>query len=92
MFTLIGRWVLQANSVSYAFYLAMTLYPRVMKKAQQELDSVVGTSRLPTFADRSSLPYVEALFTELLRWHTPGPLSCPFASQMVSRSNQTCSH
>ncbi|KAI9573403.1 cytochrome P450 [Boletus coccyginus] len=64
-----------ANSVAYAFYLAMTLNPRVMKKAQQELDSVVGTSRLPTFADRTSLPYMEALFTELLRWHTPAPLT-----------------
>ncbi|KAF8551039.1 cytochrome P450 [Imleria badia] len=64
-----------ANSVAYAFYLAMTLYPCIMKKAQQELDSVVGTSRLPTFTDRSSLPYMEALFTELLRWHTPGPIT-----------------
>jgi len=53
----------------------MTLYPRVMKKAQAELDNVVGTKRLPTFADRSSLPYMEALFTELLRWHTPAPMS-----------------
>ncbi|KAF8124373.1 cytochrome P450 [Boletus edulis] len=64
-----------STSVTYAFYLAMTLYPDVMKKAQRELDSVVGTSRLPTFADRPSLPYVEALFTELLRWHTPSPLT-----------------
>ncbi|KAL4077432.1 cytochrome P450 [Scleroderma citrinum] len=64
-----------ANSVSYAFYLAMTLYPRVMKKAQAELDAVVGSKRLPTFADRPSLPYLEALFTELLRWHTPGPMT-----------------
>ena len=53
----------------------MTLHPHVMKKAQQELDSVVGTSRLPTFADRPSLPYLEALFTELFRWHAPGPIS-----------------
>ena len=59
----------------------MTLYPRVMKKAQQELDSVVGSSRLPTFADRPSLPYMEALFTELLRWHTPGPISWSFGLQ-----------
>jgi len=53
----------------------MTLYPRVMKKAQAELDAVVGTKRLPTFADRPSLPYMEALLTELLRWHTPAPMS-----------------
>ena len=65
----------QSTSVAYAFYLAMTLYPCVMAKAQHELDSVIGTGRLPTFADRPSLPYVDALFTELLRWHTPGPLS-----------------
>lgn len=57
----------QPNSVAYAFYLAMVLHPRVMKKAQQELDAVVGTSRLPTFSDRASLPYTEALVTELLR-------------------------
>ncbi|KAF8128036.1 cytochrome P450, partial [Boletus edulis] len=50
-----------SSAVTYAFYLAMTLYPDVMKKAQRELDSVVGTNRLPTFADRPSLPYVEAL-------------------------------
>ena len=78
VFTFTDRCLLQVNSVAYAFYLAMTLYPRVMKKAQQELDSVVGTSRLPTFSDRSSLPYMEALFTELLRWQTPAPLSRSF--------------
>ncbi|KAF9238241.1 cytochrome P450 [Melanogaster broomeanus] len=64
-----------AGSIGYAFYLAMTLYPLVMKKAQEELASVVGTSRLPTFADRPSLPYLEAVFTELLRWHNPAPLT-----------------
>jgi len=64
-----------STSVTYAFYLAMTLYPRVMAKAQHELDSVIGTGRLPTFSDRPSLPYVEALFTELLRWHNPTPLT-----------------
>ncbi|KIJ61751.1 hypothetical protein HYDPIDRAFT_115569 [Hydnomerulius pinastri MD-312] len=64
-----------ANSVAFAFYLAMILHPRVMKAAQEELDTVVGKNRLPTFADRQSLPYIEALFTELLRWHTPGPMT-----------------
>jgi len=34
------------------FIMAMTLYPEVQKKAQAELDHVVGTERLPTFADR----------------------------------------
>ena len=59
----------------------MMLYPRVMRKAQQELDSVVGGDRLPTFTDRPSLPYMEALFTELFRWHTPAPTSLSFRLQ-----------
>lgn len=53
----------------------MTLYPRVLKKAQAELDAIVGTKRLPTFSDRPNLPYLEALFTELLRWHCPAPMT-----------------
>ncbi|KAN0076772.1 Cytochrome P450 [Tylopilus felleus] len=64
-----------SSSLASAFYLAMTLYPRVIKKVQEELDNVVGTNQLPTFADRPSLPYLEALFTELLRWHSPGPIT-----------------
>ncbi|KAF8871010.1 cytochrome P450 [Infundibulicybe gibba] len=40
-----------------AFFLAMALYPEAQRKAQAELDSVVGNNRLPEFADRNSLPY-----------------------------------
>ncbi|KAG6887642.1 hypothetical protein C0995_013798 [Termitomyces sp. Mi166 len=39
------------------FLLAMTLHPEVMRKAQQEIDAVVGPDRLPNFGDRPSLPY-----------------------------------
>ncbi len=52
----------------------MTLYPNAQKKAQAELDAVVGTGRLPEFSDRTSLPYVGALVKELLRWHCGTPL------------------
>ncbi len=37
--------------------MAMLLYPETLKKAQQEIDIVVGTDRLPTMSDRKSLPY-----------------------------------
>ncbi|KAK0470749.1 cytochrome P450 [Armillaria novae-zelandiae] len=47
------------------FILAMILHPEVMDKARQEIDSVIGTERLPTFADRASLPY------ETWRWGVP---------------------
>ncbi|KAF9642748.1 cytochrome P450 [Thelephora ganbajun] len=62
------------------FILAMVKYPEVLKKAQEEIDSAVGRSRLPTFSDRSSLPYVEAMLTETLRWGCPVPLNFPHLS------------
>jgi cytochrome P450 len=51
----------------------MTLFPDVQKKAQAEIDVVVGTDRLPSFADRDSLPYIEALVKEVLRWNAVAP-------------------
>jgi len=60
-----------------AFILAMILYPEVQRKAQDELAAVVGPNRLPTFEDRDSLPYVEAVATEALRWHLVLPLGLP---------------
>ncbi|KAI6142757.1 cytochrome P450 [Pisolithus tinctorius] len=60
-----------------AFFLAMTLYPEVQRKAQAEIDAVIGSDRLPTFADRESLPYVDALAKEVLRWHVVGPVIMP---------------
>lgn len=39
------------------FFLAMIKHPETLAKAQKEIDSVVGSDRLPTFADRASLPY-----------------------------------
>ncbi|KAG2070199.1 cytochrome P450 [Suillus decipiens] len=61
----------------YSFFLAMTLFPDVQKKAQAEIDAVVGPDRLPSFADRNSLPYVEALVKEVFRWHAVGPTAIP---------------
>jgi cytochrome P450 len=56
------------------FILAMTLYPEVQRKAQAEIDSVVGNSRLPDFSDQDALPYVQAVLKEVLRWHPVTPL------------------
>ncbi|KAF9264481.1 cytochrome P450 [Marasmius fiardii PR-910] len=59
----------------WTFFLAMLRYPHCKEKAQTEIDSVIGNDRLPTFADRSSLPYVEAIYRETMRWHPPLPLA-----------------
>lgn len=52
----------------------MTLHPEIQRKAQEEVDRVVGKNRLPTFADRENLPYVEAVINEVLRLNPVAPL------------------
>ncbi|KAG6853830.1 hypothetical protein C0991_000944 [Blastosporella zonata] len=51
----------------------MTLNPDVQKKAQAEIDSIIGSERLPNLADRPHLPYVNAVVTEVLRWNSVAP-------------------
>lgn len=58
----------------------MALYPDVQQKAQEELDAVIGQSRLPEFSDRNSLPYINALVKELHRWHVVTPIGVPHLS------------
>ncbi|KAL1744246.1 cytochrome P450 [Schizophyllum fasciatum] len=64
-------------SIILNYFIAACKYPEVQKKAQEEIDRVVGTDRLPTIADRPNLPYVEALVTELYRWLPVAPLALP---------------
>ncbi|KAF7374534.1 O-methylsterigmatocystin oxidoreductase [Mycena sanguinolenta] len=49
----------------------------IQKKAQTEIDTVIGTDRLPKFEDRPSLPFVEALYREVMRWKPVVPLGMP---------------
>ncbi|KAJ7578131.1 cytochrome P450 [Mycena floridula] len=56
------------------FILAMTLYPGVVAKAQDQLDRVLGKDRLPTHEDRQSLPYIEAIVREVSRFRPVLPL------------------
>ncbi|KAJ6477341.1 cytochrome P450 [Mycena vitilis] len=59
------------------FIMAMALHPEVVHTAQNELDSVTGSNRLPGFEDRNALPYCEAVYREVMR-QTPGaPLGIP---------------
>lgn len=47
--------------------LMLITNPDTLKAAHAELDAVVGQDRLPTFADENSLPYINALCSEILR-------------------------
>ena len=65
----------------------MVIFPDVQRKAQAELDAVVGPSRLPTFEDRTSLPYVNAIVKECMRWHVVVTLGIPHRTT----ADATCS-
>ncbi|KAF3189853.1 hypothetical protein TWF788_009839 [Orbilia oligospora] len=56
------------------FFLAMSLSPEVQRRAQEEIDTVIGKDRLPNLQDRPNLPYLEAVLTETLRWISVVPL------------------
>lgn len=60
-----------------SFFLALALHPHVLVKAQEEIDAVIGPNRLPTHEDRTSLPYLNALVIEVMRWHTVVPTGEP---------------
>lgn len=52
-------------------FLALGLHPDVQRKAQHEIDELTRGERLPTYADRPHLPYLDALLKEVQRWNTP---------------------
>ena len=66
-------YLLQTVSAMLTFFHAMILNPPVLKTAQEEIDRVIGPDRLPTLADRHSLPYIDAILKETLRWQNVAP-------------------
>lgn len=52
-------------------------HPKVLAKAQQELDSIVGPGRLVTESDLPQLTYLQAIIKETFRLHPSTPLSLP---------------
>ncbi|KDR69754.1 hypothetical protein GALMADRAFT_77060 [Galerina marginata CBS 339.88] len=59
------------------FFYVMAINPEIQQKAQAEIDAVIGSNRLPDFGDRASLPYIEALYREILRFRPPLQLGVP---------------
>lgn len=58
-------------------------HPEIMAKARQEIDSVIGKSRLVEELDIHNLPYVQSIVKETMRLHPTGPL-------IVRQSTQDC--
>jgi hypothetical protein len=43
----------------------LTAFPEVQKKAQDEIDAVIGHDRPPTWEDLPNLPYMHAVIEEV---------------------------
>ncbi|KAJ4499312.1 cytochrome P450 [Lentinula lateritia] len=69
---------LETTSTTLAYFIfAMTLYPRVQRRAHEELDRVIGRTQNPMFSDLQNLPYIRAVVKEILRWNPPLPVVVP---------------
>ena len=66
-------------SIITAFVQAMVAYPEVQKKAQKQIDEVIGDDRSPNWQDYARLPYVAQCVKEALRWRPVTPLGFPHA-------------
>lgn len=58
---------MQSRGTLLQLLFHMARNPRVLLKAQEEMDKVVGSGRLPDFSDRTSLPYLDAVLEEVYR-------------------------
>ncbi|KAJ7512026.1 cytochrome P450 [Mycena galericulata] len=61
-----------ASAISIVI-MAAAAFPETQIKVQEQLDSVVGLGKLPTFQDESDLVQVTAFYLETFRWRPVSP-------------------
>ncbi|KAI1872951.1 uncharacterized protein JN550_003825 [Neoarthrinium moseri] len=67
---LIGGGVDTTSSSIISFILAMCVFPEAQRRAQDEIDRVIGRDRSPSMDDEAKLSYISACASETLRWRT----------------------
>ncbi|KAH8994660.1 cytochrome P450 [Lactarius hatsudake] len=67
-----------SNTMSW-WTLTVIAHREVQRRAQAELDTAVGRSRVPTFSDAPNLPlaYIQAIVKGVLRWRPALPFGVP---------------
>ncbi|XP_042483822.1 cytochrome P450 81Q32-like [Macadamia integrifolia] len=68
-----------AETMEWAMSLLLN-HPEVLKKAQAEIDTIVGQDRLLNESDVAHLPYLRCVINETLRLYPAGPLLVPHES------------
>jgi cytochrome P450 len=67
------------SGVINSFLLLMTKFPGAYKKAQEQIDVVVGDDRCPRWEDWQKLPEVNKLLKETMRMRPVAPIAFPHA-------------
>ncbi|KAH6802335.1 hypothetical protein C2S51_033781 [Perilla frutescens var. frutescens] len=70
---LVGGTDTTAGIVEWAIHGVMR-HPRVIEKAKEELDRIIGRNRWVEEEDLSELPYINAIMKESMRFHPIAPL------------------
>ncbi|XP_043702383.1 cytochrome P450 81Q32-like [Telopea speciosissima] len=68
-----------AGTMEWAMSLLLN-HPEVLKKAQAEIDTIVGQDRLLNESDVANLPYLHGIINETLRLYPAVPLLVPHES------------
>ncbi|KAJ7624549.1 cytochrome P450 [Roridomyces roridus] len=86
----LGGTLMEAGSETTSSYLktlilCMIAYPDVQRRAQDEMDRVVGVDRIPTLAHLPHLCYIQALILETHRFRPTLPLLLPHATTATEK-------
>ncbi|CAI9784933.1 unnamed protein product [Fraxinus pennsylvanica] len=76
---LAGGTETSATTMEWALSLLLN-NPEVLKKAQTEIDNLVGDERLLEESDIINLPYLRCIINETMRMYPPAPLLIPHQS------------